>query len=199
MAIRLTEPGAGQLLDFFGGLVGSAAADHSGTTTPNSFIEDPTRILSSCSLCCAARVHPRPPDRGFYSPRHRKRVFYAQMQQQVRQVPALQSRLKNELKYILEAHYWQPALRLLDQLRALRCIHSDLAMTPSSGSSSAASVVGSSTSAGNTHCPPWQIRLETLLATIPNPSGVTLPRPCSCLSLPFHASNTLDCLEQRWL
>jgi tRNA nucleotidyltransferase (CCA-adding enzyme) len=42
------------------------------------------------------------------------------MQRQVKQVPALQSRLKNELKYILEAQYWQPALGLLDQLGALR-------------------------------------------------------------------------------
>jgi len=49
------------------------------------------------------------------------------------------------------------------------------------------------------HCPPWQIRLETLLATIPNPQrgdiAASLQLPESSIS----RLKQLDCLEQRWL
>jgi tRNA nucleotidyltransferase (CCA-adding enzyme) len=41
-------------------------------------------------------------------------------------LPALETRLKSELKYILQAPYWQSALHLLGELRALRCIHPTL-------------------------------------------------------------------------
>jgi tRNA nucleotidyltransferase (CCA-adding enzyme) len=40
--------------------------------------------------------------------------------------PALQTRLKAELKHILQAPYWQRALQLLASLGALRCIHPTL-------------------------------------------------------------------------
>ena len=40
--------------------------------------------------------------------------------------PALQTRLKAELKYLLETSYWQPALELLADLGALQCIHPTL-------------------------------------------------------------------------
>ena len=43
-----------------------------------------------------------------------------------RRAPALETRLKSELKYILQAPYWKPALRLLGNLGALRCIHPTL-------------------------------------------------------------------------
>ena len=159
-----------------------------GYSTPNSFIEDPTRIYRAVRFAVRLEFTLDPQTEGFIHHAIESGI-YAQMQQQVRQVPALQSRLKNELKYILEAHYWQPALRLLDQLRALRCIHSDLAMTPQLWQQLRRISRWIQHFGWQHHCPPWQIRLETLLATIPNPSGVTLPRPCSCLSLPFHASN----------
>ncbi|NET61632.1 MAG: CCA tRNA nucleotidyltransferase, partial [Symploca sp. SIO2E6] len=40
--------------------------------------------------------------------------------------PALQTRLKAELKYILQAPYWAPALQLLSSLGALQCLHPTL-------------------------------------------------------------------------
>ena len=43
-----------------------------------------------------------------------------------RKAPALQTRLKNELKYILQAPYWKAALQLLADLGALKCIHPTL-------------------------------------------------------------------------
>ena len=45
-------------------------------------------------------------------------------------VPALETRLKSELKYILQAPYWKPALQLLGELKALRCIHPTLELNP---------------------------------------------------------------------
>ncbi|MER3478633.1 MAG: hypothetical protein C4287_21930 [Leptolyngbya sp. ERB_1_2] len=43
-----------------------------------------------------------------------------------RPVPALQSRLRSELKYILQAPYWKAAIRKLADLDALVCIHPSL-------------------------------------------------------------------------
>ena len=51
---------------------------------------------------------------------------YLRSPELTRRVPALETRLKNELKYILQAPYWQRALRLLDSFDALRCIHPSL-------------------------------------------------------------------------
>lgn len=47
-----------------------------------------------------------------------------------RQAPALTTRLRAELKYILQADYWKSALKLLADLGALRCLHQDLQLTP---------------------------------------------------------------------
>jgi len=197
MAIRLTEPGAGQLLDFFGGLV-DLQQQTIRVLHPNSFIEDPTRIYRAVRFAVRLEFTLDPQTEGFIHHAIESGI-YAQMQQQVRQVPALQSRLKNELKYILEAHYWQPALRLLDQLRALRCIHSDLAMTPQLWQQLRRISRWIQHFGWQHHCPPWQIRLETLLATIPNPQrgdiAASLQLPESSIS----RLKQLDCLEQRWL
>ena len=51
---------------------------------------------------------------------------YDRTSQENHKTPALQTRLKTELKYILAAPYWQSALELLDNLGALQCIHPTL-------------------------------------------------------------------------
>lgn len=124
MAIRLTPPRAGELLDFFGGLhdlqAGKIRVLHA-----NSFIEDPTRIYRAVRF--AVRL-------GFHLDEQTERYIrhaiasgiYAQMQQQAQRAPALQTRLKMELKYILQSAQWPSALRLLGDLDALQCIHSSL-------------------------------------------------------------------------
>ncbi len=52
--------------------------------------------------------------------------IYDRTTQENSRTPALQTRLKAELKHILEATYWKPALQLLDNLGALQCIHPTL-------------------------------------------------------------------------
>jgi tRNA nucleotidyltransferase (CCA-adding enzyme) len=51
---------------------------------------------------------------------------YDRTAQENSRTPALQTRLKTELKHILEAPYWKSALQLLDNLGALQCIHPTL-------------------------------------------------------------------------
>lgn len=126
LAVRLTEPNAGEVLDFFGGLADlhdrQVRVLHS-----NSFIEDPTRIYRAVRF--AVKL-------GFaIEPQTERYIRYAMAQLPPisgdRRRPALETRLKAELKYILQTDFWQPALALLDRLDALRCIHPALQLTRS--------------------------------------------------------------------
>nr|WP_199302677.1 CBS domain-containing protein [Oscillatoria sp. FACHB-1406] len=127
LALRLSEPNSGELLDFFGGML-DLRSRRVRVLHANSFIEDPTRIYRAVRF--AVRL-------GF--------SLEAQTEQYIRyaiesgaydrlrlthpRAPALTTRLKTELKYILEAHYWKRALRLLADLGALRCLHPNLTLT----------------------------------------------------------------------
>jgi tRNA nucleotidyltransferase (CCA-adding enzyme) len=133
LAVRLTPPKRGEfsrkgdLLDFFGGLL-DLRSRQIRVLHANSFIEDPTRIYRAVRF--AVRL-------GFtIEPQTEEYIRYAidnQIYDQLRisnhQMPALTTRLRAELKYILESNYWQPALKLLDQLKALTCLDRDLSLT----------------------------------------------------------------------
>jgi tRNA nucleotidyltransferase (CCA-adding enzyme) len=126
LALRLTPPRAGDLLDFFGGLL-DLKAKQIRVLHANSFIEDPTRIYRGVRF--AVRF-------GFtIEPRTEEYIRYAinsgvydRTAQTNTKTPALQTRLKAELKHILEAPYWRSALELLDNLGALQCIHPTLSL-----------------------------------------------------------------------
>ena len=127
LAIRLTAPRPGELLDFFGGLL-DLRNHQIRVLHTNSFIEDPTRIFRAVRF--AVRL-------GFtIDPQTENHIHHAiasgvyrRMQEKVATLPALQTRLKRELKYILEAPYWQQAVQLLDRLNAFQCIHPSLKLT----------------------------------------------------------------------
>ncbi len=124
MALRLTSPNSGELLDFFGGLL-DLEAKQIRVLHANSFIEDPTRIYRGVRF--AVRL-------GFYlEPQTEEYIRYAinsgvydRTARENSRAPALQTRLKAELKHILEAPYWKLALQLLGDLGALKCIHPTL-------------------------------------------------------------------------
>ena len=134
LAVRLTPPKRGEfsrkgdLLDFFGGLL-DLRSRQIRVLHANSFIEDPTRIFRAVRF--AVRL-------GFaIEPQTAEYIEYAigsgvyqQLRLSDRTTPALTTRLKAELKYILQADYWKPALRLLSKLNALSCLHQDLSLTP---------------------------------------------------------------------
>jgi len=123
---------AGELLDFFGG-IRDLQQKLIRVLHPNSFIEDPTRIFRAVRF--AVRL-------GFQLDLQTERLIrhaiasgiYHQIQEQVQaghnQAPALQARLKNELKYILRMSSWETALKHLADLGAFQCLHPALESTP---------------------------------------------------------------------
>ncbi|MGJ5632350.1 CBS domain-containing protein [Nostoc sp. CALU 1950] len=124
IALRLTNPRAGELLDFFGGLL-DLQAKQIRVLHPNSFIEDPTRIYRGVRFAVRFGFQIEPQTEEFIRYAINSGVYDRTAQENSR-TPALQTRLKTELKHILEAHYWKSALQLLDNLGALQCIHPSL-------------------------------------------------------------------------
>ncbi|MGD1906167.1 MAG: CBS domain-containing protein [Leptolyngbyaceae cyanobacterium] len=127
MALRLTEPQSGQLLDFFGGHL-DLQHRQVRVLHANSFIEDPTRIYRAVRFAVRLGFTLDPQTESFIRYAINSGI-YTQLQRDMVRLPALQTRLKTELKYILAAPYWQPALHLLDRLGALVCLHPDLTVT----------------------------------------------------------------------
>ena len=130
LALRLTSSQSGELLDFFGGI--SDLQKHLiRVLHPNSFIEDPTRIYRAVRFAVRLgfEIEAQTKDYIHYaigSGVYEKKWHQDSTSKTVQKVPALETRLKSELKYILQADYWQPALQLLGELKALRCIHPTL-------------------------------------------------------------------------
>lgn len=124
MALRLTNPRAGELLDFFGGLL-DLKSKQIRTLHANSFIEDPTRIYRGVRFAVrfGFEIESRTEEYIRYAINS---GVYDRTSQENTKTPALQTRLKTELKHILEAPYWKSALQLLDNLGALQCIHPTL-------------------------------------------------------------------------
>ncbi|MEH2069883.1 MAG: CBS domain-containing protein [Nostoc sp.] len=124
LALRLTSPRSGELLDFFGGLL-DLQAKQIRVLHANSFIEDPTRIYRGVRFAVRFGFEIEPQTQEFIRYAINSGV-YDRTAQENSKTPALQTRLKTELKHILEAPYWKLALQLLDNLGALQCIHPTL-------------------------------------------------------------------------
>lgn len=124
MALRLTQPRRGELLDFFGGLLDLRSRQIRVLHT-NSFIEDPTRIFRAVRFAVRLGFCLDPQTDGYI--RHAiASGIYHRVQSEMEHTPALQTRLRQELHYILQAPYWRDALKLLSDLGALCCIHPQL-------------------------------------------------------------------------
>ncbi|MEO0835553.1 MAG: CBS domain-containing protein, partial [Cyanobacteria bacterium J06642_3] len=133
LAVRLTSPRKGEssskgdLLDFFGGLI-DLRSQLVRVLHPNSFIEDPTRIYRAVRFAVRLnfRIETQTEDYIRYAINS---GVYEKLRLGKQQAPALETRLRAELKYILQANYWQPALKFLADLTALRCLHPELELT----------------------------------------------------------------------
>ena len=134
LAVRLTPPKRGEfsrkgdLLDFFGGLI-DLRSRLIRVLHANSFIEDPTRIFRAVRFAVRLGFAIEPQTEEYIEYAIQSGV-YEQLRISDRQTPALTTRLKAELKYILQANYWKPALQLLAKLKALSCLHSNLSLNP---------------------------------------------------------------------
>ncbi|MEO1299903.1 MAG: CBS domain-containing protein, partial [Cyanobacteria bacterium J06636_16] len=126
LAICLTPPRPGHLLDFFNGRL-DLEQRHIRVLHANSFIEDPTRIYRAVRFAVRLGFVIEPQTEDFI--RHTvESGLYRRLQAEMVKLPSLQTRLRAELKYILEASYWERALALLSQLGALTCLHPELAL-----------------------------------------------------------------------
>jgi tRNA nucleotidyltransferase (CCA-adding enzyme) len=121
LAVRLTSPKEGELLDFFGGVL-DLRSQQIRVLHANSFIEDPTRIYRAVRFAVRLGFQIEPQTEEYIRYAIESGV-YERLRLENHPAPALTTRLKAELKYILEARYWKTALQLLSSLGALRCLH----------------------------------------------------------------------------
>ena len=126
LAVRLTTSRSGELplLDFFGGSL-DLRSRQIRVLHANSFIEDPTRIYRAVRFAVRLGFEIEPQTEAYIRYAMESGVYERSRAQNDR-APALQTRLKAELKHILQAPYWKRALQLLASLGALRCIHPSL-------------------------------------------------------------------------
>jgi tRNA nucleotidyltransferase (CCA-adding enzyme) len=124
LAWRLTPSTEPPLLDLFGGL-DDLAAKQIRVLHTNSFIDDPTRIYRGVRFAVRLGFQLETQTAAYIRDAINSGV-YIQTAQAHRRTPALQVRLRNELKYLLQVSYWQSALELLSELGALQCIHPTL-------------------------------------------------------------------------
>jgi tRNA nucleotidyltransferase (CCA-adding enzyme) len=124
LAWRLTPSPDPPLLDLFGGLQ-DLQARQLRVLHPNSFVDDPTRIFRGARF--AVRLGFKFEDQtADYIRAAISSGIYVQTAQAHSRTPALQIRLKTELKYLFQVSYWQQTIELLDKLNALQCIHPTL-------------------------------------------------------------------------
>ncbi|BAQ63620.1 CBS domain-containing protein [Geminocystis sp. NIES-3709] len=128
LAIRLTNPHGGELLDFFGGLE-DLRSNLIRVLHPNSFIEDPTRIFRAVRFAVRLNFTIEAQTREYINYAISCGV-YERVSLEKTSIPALTTRLKAELNYILQAQYWKPALKLLAEINALKCLHNNCKLTP---------------------------------------------------------------------
>ncbi|HEY9872152.1 MAG TPA: poly(A) polymerase, partial [Candidatus Obscuribacterales bacterium] len=112
------------LLDFFGGLL-DLQQRQIRVLHANSFIEDPTRIYRAVRFAVRLGFEIEPQTEGYIRYAIESGVYDRSLVENSK-APALQTRLKAELKYILQAPYWASALQMLASLGALKCLHSTL-------------------------------------------------------------------------
>ncbi|NEP62622.1 MAG: CBS domain-containing protein, partial [Symploca sp. SIO2G7] len=132
LAARLTDPSrlgrqnaaSIPILDFFGGLL-DLRSRQIRVLHANSFIEDPTRIYRAVRFAVRLGFAIESQTEAYIKYAIESGVYNRSLAENDK-APALQTRLKAELKYILQAPYWAPALRLLSSLGALQCLHPSL-------------------------------------------------------------------------
>lgn len=168
LALRLTGnsrgDGPGIILDFFGGLL-DLQDRRIRVLHSNSFIEDPTRIYRAVRFAVRLGFHIDPETEN-YIRNALECGIYHHVQDSNSRAPALGTRLKSELKYILEAPYWQPALKLLGDLGALKCIHPQLQLSRELWRQIRISDRALKWFDPEKKFPHWQLRLEVLIAEL---------------------------------
>lgn len=192
LAIRLTAPRIGELLDFFNGY-SDLQSRQIRVLHANSFIEDPTRIYRAVRF--AVRL-------GFiieaqtlaYIEYAIESGVYQELREGDKLAPALTTRLKAELKYILTAGYWKGAVKLLASTQALKCLHPQLQLTPQLWWQIRYGDRWLRCLDSLIQYPHWLIRLEILIASLNPEAAVKL---AISLHLPKDSIDRLSNLTSR--
>ncbi|MDY7013627.1 MAG: CBS domain-containing protein, partial [Cyanobacteriota bacterium] len=195
LAVRLSAPRPGELLDFFGGMM-DLRSRWVRVLHANSFIEDPTRIYRAVRF--AVRL-------GFRIEAQTEQYIryaiesgvYDRLRLTRRRTPALTTRLKAEFKYILEAHYWKKALHKLASLRALRCLHPDLELSETLEWQLRLLDRGLKRFDPQQRLVPWQMRLEVLLAHLPPSERAPVAANLQLSADSIERLGTLERVEQE--
>ncbi len=124
LAMRLTPPQTGEILDFFGGLR-DLQTQQLRVLHANSFIEDPTRIYRGVRFAVRLGLTIEPQTIAYIKYAIASGIYDRTLLQNTK-APALQTRLQSELKYILQTDYWLAAIEQLSELGALQCLHPQL-------------------------------------------------------------------------
>lgn len=188
LALRLTRPQAGELLDFFGGL-GDLRSRYIRVLHANSFIEDPTRIFRAVRFAVRLGFELKQQTEDYIRYAIESGVYH---RSQNSKLPALQTRLKTELKYILQAPYWKPALEQLGELGALRCLHPTLELDKSLWWQVRLLQLWLRQFDPENTLTHWQMRLEVLIARLANSERGKVARN---LGLPADSMKRLEQLE----
>ncbi len=160
LTIRLTQPQSGELFDFFGGLV-DLEAKQLRVLHPDSFIDDPTRIYRGMRFAVRLGFAIEPQTQVYIRSAIASGIYERTLATYPK-VPALQTRLKAELKYILQTDYWFVILERLDELDALQCLHPNLKLDLELRRR-LQSIDNLIQSTNLPRLSPWLIRLEILL------------------------------------
>jgi tRNA nucleotidyltransferase (CCA-adding enzyme) len=161
-ATRPDRPGI--ILDFFGGFL-DLHDRRIRVLHSNSFIEDPTRIYRAVRFAVRLGFHIDSETEN-YIRNALECGIYHHVQDSNSRAPALETRLKSELKYILEAPYWQPALKLLGDLGAFKCIHPHLQLSRELWRRIRLCDRALKWFDPEKNFPHWQLRLEILIADL---------------------------------
>src|SRR5919199_6849695 len=193
MALRLTTSRSGELplLDFFGGLL-DLRSRQIRVLHANSFIEDPTRIYRAVRFAVRLGFEIEPQTEGYIRHALASGIYY-RIQGENTKAPALQTRLKAELKYILQAPYWASALQLLACLGALRCLHPTLKLDKQLWWQVRLLDRGLRRFDPDKRLEHWQMRLEVLIAHLPPEERGKVAKN---LQLPLDSIERLEKLAQ---
>lgn len=193
MAIPLTPPRSGELLDCFGGLP-DLHRRYLRVLHDQSFIDDPTRMYRAVRFAVRLGFEIEPQTRAQIKMAIASGI-YPRTQAEHPSTPALQTRLRAELEYTLAADYWKRALRLLGELEALRCVHPRLELTRELlWRVRLGDRLGRGLAIATSKLPLWLLRLELLLSGL---EGEERDRVATQLQLPPDSLQRLANLDQH--
>jgi tRNA nucleotidyltransferase (CCA-adding enzyme) len=124
MALGLTGPAAGEIVDFFGGMV-DLEARLLRVLHDRSFQDDPTRLWRGVRFLTRLGLGWAPETERQWRETLASGVFAATLDR-FGKVPSLQTRLLAELKYLLTHDRWRSGVDQLQEIDGWRCLHPNL-------------------------------------------------------------------------